>query len=62
MRVKLIIFLLFFSPYGVLYANQEQPDDSDIFEFLAMYEKDDAVFIDSEIDNKTVIKTSETDE
>ncbi len=35
-----------------LYATQE--NDLELFEFLAMYEENDNVFIDAEIDDKSV--------
>jgi len=74
MPVRFLIVFLFLSP-GVLLAKQEQYEkiteqDLELFEFLAMYEKNDAVFIDAEIDEKSVnndlksqhVKTSESDE
>ncbi len=58
-----------------LFAKQEQDklpleNDLELFEFLAMYDKDDEVFIDSEIENKNEVvsvinqqnKMSESDE
>ena len=48
-KVKWLIVLLCFSPV-VLLANQE--NDMELFEFLAVYEQSDNVFIDAEMDNK----------
>lgn len=68
MPVRFLILCLFFSP-GLLYAKQELvEEDLELFEFLAMYEEDDAIFIDAEMDEKIdvltneIIKTSESDE
>lgn len=54
MPVKFLILFLCFSPV-VLMAKQDlvQEQDLELFEFLALYEKDDAVFIDAEMDDKT---------
>ncbi len=70
MPARFLIMLLCFSP-GLLFAKQEYYEqDLELFEFLAMYEKNDAIFIDSEIDDKTEsenltnqhVNTSESDE
>lgn len=68
MRVNFLIIFLFLSP-SFSHAKQETiEEDLDLFEFLAMYEKDDAVFIDAEMDEKIdtskneIIKTGESDE
>lgn len=49
MPVKWFAILLCFIPV-IVYASQE--DDMELFEFLAMYDESDNVFIDAEIDNK----------
>ena len=49
MPAKWLIFFLLFSPV-VLFAKQE--NDIELFEFLAMYEQSDDVFIDAEMDDK----------
>lgn len=49
MPAKWLIFFLMFSPV-VLYAKQE--NDIELFEFLAMYEQSDDVFIDAEMDDQ----------
>lgn len=49
MPAKWVIIFLCLAPVA-LFANQE--NDMELFEFLAMYEENDNVFIDSEIDNK----------
>lgn len=49
MPAKWLIILLCFTPV-VLFAKQE--NDMELFEFLAMYEEKDNVFIDAEMDDK----------
>lgn len=49
MPAKWLIILLIFSPV-VLFAKEE--NDIELFEFLAMYEQSDDVFIDAEMENK----------
>ena len=49
MPVKWLILFLCISP-AVLYATQE--NDIELFEFLAMYEEGDNVFLDAEMDDK----------
>ena len=49
MPVKWLIILLSFSPV-ILFAQQE--NDIELFEFIAMYEQDDNIFIDAEMDDK----------
>lgn len=49
MPAKWVIIFLCLTPVALL-ANQE--NDMELFEFLAMYEENDNVFIDSEIDDK----------
>ena len=49
MPAKWLIFFLLFSPVA-LYAKQE--NDIELYEFLAMYEQSDDVFIDAEMDDK----------
>lgn len=49
MPVKWLVVLLWLSPL-VLFASQE--DDMELFEFLALYEESDNVFIDAEMDDK----------
>ncbi len=49
MPVKWLIILLCITPVA-LFANQE--NDMELFEFLALYEENDNVFIDSEMDDK----------
>ena len=49
MLVKWLSVILMFSPVA-LFANDE--NDMELFEFLAMYEKNDNVFIDDEIKNE----------
>ena len=49
MLVKWLSVILIFSPV-VLFANDE--NDMELFEFLAMYEQNDYVFIDDEIKNE----------
>ena len=70
MLVRLLTLLICFSP-NILLAKQEQSEiDLELFEFLAMYEKDDVVFIDSEIEGKNEmqkltnqkVKMSESDD
>jgi len=61
MPVRLLIFLLCFMP-SFLFAQQEQNNlslehDLELFEFLAMYDKEGEVFIDSEIENKSGVAT-----
>ena len=58
MRVRYLILLLCFSP-TILFAKQEEQfleHDLELFEFLAMYEKKDEVFIDAEMDDKIETK------
>ena len=59
MRVRLFILFLCFSP-ALLFAKQDKEQtleqDLELFEFLAMYEKKDNVFIDAEMDDKTETK------
>lgn len=59
MRVRLLILFLCFSP-ALLSAKQDKEQtveqDLELFEFLAMYEKKDDVFIDAEMDDKTETK------
>lgn len=56
-----LIFLLCFFSNMVFAGDKEKSQDSlvehdlELFEFLAMYEKDDGVFIDAEIDERTVM-------
>ena len=49
MPAKWMIVFLCITPVA-LFANQE--NDMDLFEFLAMYEEKDNVFIDAEMDDK----------
>lgn len=49
MPVKWLFVILCFSPVAV-YAMQES--DMELFEFLALYEQHDNVFIDAEIDDE----------
>ncbi|MCW8901847.1 MAG: hypothetical protein OQK75_08105 [Gammaproteobacteria bacterium] len=49
MPAKWLIILLMFSPFALL-ANEE--NDIELFEFLAIYEQSDDVFIDAEMENK----------
>jgi len=51
MPAKWLVALLLFSPV-ILFANQEA--DMELFEFLAMYEENDNVFIDAEMADKNV--------
>ena len=56
MPVRYLILFLLLSP-AVLNAKQEQDDslvenDLELFEFLAMYDKNDVEFIDAEIEDK----------
>lgn len=62
MQAKFIVFLLCLIP-GFLYAKQETQSETDLelFEFLAIYGKDDEVFIDSEIDEKNEHDTKQQD-
>ena len=59
MRVRFLIFLLCFSP-TILFSKQDKEQlleqDLELFEFLAMYEKNDEVFIDAEMDDKIETK------
>ena len=64
MPVKWLAAILLALPV-VLFANQE--NDMELFEFLAMYEQNDNVFIDDEIKNEQNVKSqkvtkSESDE
>lgn len=59
MPAKWLIFFLMFSPV-VLFAKQE--NDIELFEFLAMYEQSDDVFIDAEMDDKYEISEIKDDE
>ena len=56
MPAKWFAALLWISPV-VIYASQEE--DMELFEFLAMYDEKDAVFIDAEMDDKN--ETTELD-
>ncbi len=61
MPVRFLIILLCFTP-NFLFAKQEQDKfslehDLELFEFLAMYGKEDEVFIDSEIEDKSEVVT-----
>ena len=49
MPAKWVIIILCLAPVA-LFANQD--NDMELFEFLAMYEENDNVFIDSEIDDR----------
>ena len=49
MLAKWLIILIVISPVA-LYATQE--NDMELFEFLAMYEENDNVYIDAEMDDK----------
>jgi len=49
MQAKWIVLVLLLFPVA-LYANQES--DLELFEFLAMYDEKDNIFIDAEIDDK----------
>ncbi len=49
MPAKWLAALLWLSPL-ILFANQE--DDMELFDFLALYDENDNVFIDAEIDDK----------
>ena len=51
MLAKWLIIFIMISPVA-LYATQE--NDLELFEFLAMYEENDNVFIDAEMDDKSV--------
>ncbi len=60
MRAKWLIIFIMFSPVA-LYATQE--NDLELFEFLAMYDENDNVFIDAEIDdNENIRKQNLTSE
>ncbi|MCK4863881.1 MAG: hypothetical protein KAT06_00505 [Gammaproteobacteria bacterium] len=48
MLAKWLIIFIMISPVA-LYATQE--NDMELFEFLAMYDENDNVFIDAEIDD-----------
>ncbi len=74
MPAKYLILFLFLSPVAS-FAQQEQDEplienDLELFEFLAMYDKNDIAFIDDEIEDKNEmktltsqqVKTSESDE
>jgi len=74
MPAKFLILFLCLTP-AVLLAKQEQEvspaeNDLELFEFLAMYDKNDIAFIDAEIEDKTEVgkitsqqvETSESDE
>jgi len=74
MQAKFLILFLCLAP-AVLLAKQEQDvssaeNDLELFEFLAMYDKNDVAFIDAEIEDKTEVgkitrqqvETSESDE
>ncbi len=56
MPAKWFVVLLCLIP-AALIASQEE--DMELFEFLAMYDENDNVFIDAEMDNKN--ETSELD-
>ena len=51
MLARGMILIILLSPIA-LYANQE--NDLELFEFLAMYEENDNVFIDAEMDDKSM--------
>lgn len=75
MPVRILIFLLCLLP-NLLFAKQEESkamteiNELELFEFLSLYEKGDAVFIDSEMESKTntvnlinqKVKMSDSDE
>jgi len=53
MLAKWLIIFIMISPVA-LYATQE--NDMELFEFLAMYDENDNVFIDAEIDDNENIR------
>lgn len=59
MQAKWLVALLLTIP-ALLYAKQE--NDIELFEFLAMYEESDNVFIDAEMDDKNGISEVTTEE
>lgn len=62
MSVRMLIFILLSSP-ALIYAGQDdnKAQDLDIFEFLAMFDQNDSVYIDSEMDDsKKNVQQNET--
>jgi len=59
MPAKRLVALMLFIP-ALLYAEQE--DDAELFEFLAMFDQSDNVFIDAEMDDKYVTAKVTTEE